>query len=130
LLVVRGPGGISEDLAVIDFQDTRRGPRAYDLASLAWDPYVSLPQELMDDLVEAWRPIDASRAEWHDEVALAAGQRLIKAAGSYAWLGHGCGRAEYLRWFAPALSRALERLADWPSRDDLRRRFADCGIVF
>lgn len=129
LIVACCRDGLSEDLAVIDFQDTRRGPRAYDLASLAWDPYVTLPQGLIDDLVEAWRPAGAQRTEWHEEVALTAGQRLVKAAGSYAWLGHGCGRTEYLKWFGPALSRAFERLAGWPSREDLRRRLADCGIV-
>ena len=128
LMLVPGGSG-REEVAVIDFQDTRRGPRAYDLASLAWDPYVTLPDALIADLVELWRPPDAARERWSAEVALAAGQRLIKAAGSYAWLGHACGRAEYLQWYRPALDRALARLEPWPRRDALRLALADVGAL-
>jgi aminoglycoside/choline kinase family phosphotransferase len=128
LLVLPREDG-SEDVAVIDFQDTRRGPRAYDLVSLAFDPYVSLPGSLIDELIEAWRPSDASRDAWTEEVSLAAGQRLLKAASSYAWLGRDCGRPEYLQWLGPALERAHERLAAWPSRDHVWRLLAECGAL-
>lgn len=101
------------DLAVIDFQDTRRGPRAYDLASLAWDPYVALPEPMIERLVAAWRPRGADEASWDREVRLAGGQRLLKAAGSYAYLSRGCGRPQYAQWLPPALARAKERLSAW-----------------
>jgi aminoglycoside/choline kinase family phosphotransferase len=122
------PDGSREDVAVIDFQDTRRGPRAYDLVSLAWDPYVALPDGQVAELVDAWRPADASPDAWLAELAPCAGQRLLKAAGSYAWLGHSCGRREYLQWLAPALARAHERLASWTPRDELWTLLAEAGV--
>lgn len=119
----------SEDVAVIDFQDTRRGPRAYDLVSLAWDPYVTLPGGMIDRLVEAWRPQGSTRSEWDEELRLAAGQRLLKAAGSYAWLSRKGGKPQFARWLEPALERAHERLEHWPLRDELWRELARCGVV-
>jgi aminoglycoside/choline kinase family phosphotransferase len=110
---------VGNDVAVIDFQDTRRGPRAYDVASLAWDPYVTLPPSMIETLVEAFRPDDASTADWEAEVAPCAGQRLLKAAGSYAWLSRARGQQRYAQWLSPALARAHERLASWPPRDAL-----------
>ncbi|MEM7244890.1 MAG: phosphotransferase [Acidobacteriota bacterium] len=98
-----------EPLAVIDFQDTRRGPRSYDLVSLVFDPYVELPDDLVEELLERGRPADTDATSWRRELALVAGQRLIKAAGSYAYLA-GCGRDRYLRWYAPALERARTHL--------------------
>ena len=117
------------ELAVIDFQDTRRGPRAYDLASLLFDPYVSLPRELVDELREHGRPEGADEAGWDRELRLAAGQRLLKAAGSYAMLGLTKGRREYLQWWAPALSRAFELLAGaWEPTCELELRLRRAGL--
>ena len=39
-------------LVMIDFQDARMGPAQYDLASLLRDSYVTLPEDLVDDLVD------------------------------------------------------------------------------
>lgn len=128
LLVPGSSRGETPPLAVIDFQDTRRGPRAYDLASLAWDPYVDLPDSLTHRLVEAWRPAGVATDDWQQEVALAAGQRLIKAAGSYAWLGLTQGREEYLQWYAPALERAFAQLRCWPRGDELEEALRAIGV--
>lgn len=120
------PGG---ELAVIDFQDTRRGPRAYDLASLLWDPYVCLPGAMTESLQERARPEGVEVATWDREVRLAAGQRLLKAAGSYAMLGRTRGRTEYLQWWAPALSRAFERLnGAWGPTCELEKRLRVAGL--
>jgi hypothetical protein len=127
LLVVRGEGG-GETLAVIDFQDTRRGPRAYDVASLVFDPYVTLPPALQDELVEAWRPAGVSASAWGREVDLAAGQRLVKAAGTYAFMTRVRGRHGYERWFSPALSRAAGRLASWPPQGALAEALRALGL--
>jgi aminoglycoside/choline kinase family phosphotransferase len=119
LMLVREHG--REEVAVIDFQDTRPGPRAYDLASLAWDPYVTLPEPLVAKLVEAWRPEGVHAPDWDREVRLAAGQRLLKAAGSYAWLSRAQGKSQYAQWLAPALARAWERLEGWEMREEAWR---------
>lgn len=127
LLVVPEVGG--ETLAVIDFQDTRRGPRAYDVASLVHDPYVTLPEELARELIEAWRPASVDPAGWQAEVDLAAGQRLVKAAGTYAFQARVLGRHHFEQWLAPALERADRRLAGWPGRAALREALAALGVA-
>ena len=123
------PEGDREELAVIDFQDTRRGPRAYDLASLAWDPYVALPQELVEELVELARPEGVPADGWSREVALCAGQRLLKAAGSYAYLLRERDRGEYARWLPVALERARQRLEPWPHAREAWSAMAEAGIA-
>jgi hypothetical protein len=117
-------------LAVVDFQDTRRGPRSYDLASLAHDPYVDLPDDLVSALVEAWRPEATPRESWRVEVDLAAAQRLLKAAGSYAWLSGARGLPRYRRWLPVALQRARQRLqaARWPEAAALESALAAVGL--
>ncbi len=40
------------EIFFIDFQSARKGPIAYDLASLLIDPYVTLPQGVQDNLLE------------------------------------------------------------------------------
>ncbi len=77
-------------LAVIDFQDARLGPAPYDLASLLRDSYVSLPQDLVDELItqfydnadhELWGSFDHFRYLF-DIVSL---QRNIKALGTFGY---------------------------------------------
>jgi aminoglycoside/choline kinase family phosphotransferase len=124
-LVVLPSGG----LAVIDFQDSRRGPRAYDVASLLFDPYVELPGALVEELQERARPEASSPIDWDREVRLAAGQRLLKAAGSYAMLAGTRGQGAYRAWWRPALTRAFERLVGaWPASSELERLLRRAGL--
>lgn len=117
-------------LAVIDHQDTRRGPRAYDVASLVFDPYVDLPDADRAALVERARPADRTSDAWRLEVDLTAAQRLLKAAGSFAWLSGARGLARYEQWLPVALARAGERLeaARWSGTADLARALAACDV--
>jgi hypothetical protein len=128
LAVVPARRGGGVELAILDFQDTRRGPRAYDLVSLAFDPYVTLPPSLVRRATDAWRPAGVADTEWETEVRLAAGQRLIKAAGSYAYLSGQRGKPEYALWFRPALARAFDQLAPWPRASALRAAFTALGL--
>jgi hypothetical protein len=87
-------------LVMIDFQDARMGPAQYDLASLLRDSYVTLPEELIEELLTAYM----------DEVGIAASgssrerfryifdvmslQRNIKALGTFGYQlsVRGCDR--------------------------------------
>jgi N-acetylmuramate 1-kinase len=42
-------------LVMIDFQDARMGPAQYDLASLLRDSYVTLPEHLVDELIDRYQ---------------------------------------------------------------------------
>ncbi len=101
-----------ERIRLVDFQGMRLGPLAYDLASLAFDPYVSLPAALSSELVERF----ATRGEFQATVqeiqamVLAAGlQRVMQALGAYGFLGHVKGKREFLA-FIPAGRVVLREL--------------------
>jgi aminoglycoside/choline kinase family phosphotransferase len=91
---------------VIDFQDARMGPRAYDLASLLEDPYAGLPAEERRQLLMRYRQA-AGEGEVTDEgYLLATCQRLLKAAGTYAMQAVHRHDPSYLPFIAPALAGA------------------------
>lgn len=81
---------------VIDHQDALPGPAAYDAVSLAYDPYVDLPDALRDRLAGA--PPDR---------AAVAVQRLCKAIGTYASKG-----GAWRRWIPPAARQARRLLRE------------------
>lgn len=108
-------------LVVIDFQDARLGPYAYDLVSLCFDAYVpfsyaqrcqlvaagiaqlgqSLGAEVEKELRESWKAMLL--------------QRQLKAIGSFAYLSLEKNKGDYLAYVAPALD-SLQEVYDprWP----------------
>jgi aminoglycoside/choline kinase family phosphotransferase len=121
-----------ERLAVIDFQDARLGPAAYDLVSLCFDSYVPLSgvlrSELMQDslkvisaLATEKAAVDAQRL-WQPVLL----QRQLKAIGSFGFLTIDKQRGDYLQYVGPALKTLEDQnLFDerWPfiSQELLRR---------
>ncbi len=108
-------------LRVIDFQAGRLGPPAYDVASLARDPYVDLDPRLRDDLVDLAGELLARRVEeaggdgspWRgwgatDLFLLPALQRNLQVVAALAFLGGRQGRPGFL----PHLPRAVSLLAE------------------
>jgi len=89
----------------IDHQDALPGPACYDRVSLAYDPYVELPDEVRDRI--------AGDAPGVIPVAV---QRLAKAIGTFADKG-----GAWLRCIAPAARQARRLLAaderPWPMLD-------------
>jgi aminoglycoside/choline kinase family phosphotransferase len=83
-------------LRVIDHQDALPGPCAYDTLSLAYDPYVNLPDAFRDRLADG--------AEGRVPVAV---QRLCKAIGTYASKG-----GAWRQWIAPAARQARRLLRE------------------
>jgi N-acetylmuramate 1-kinase len=77
-------------LVMIDFQDARMGPAQYDLASLLRDSYVTLPEELVEELLtvymdEVRETTKDSRDRFRyifDAMSL---QRNIKALGTFGY---------------------------------------------
>ncbi len=80
---------------VVDHQDALPGPVGYDRASLAYDPYVELPDGIRDRI--------AGDTPHLGEVAV---QRLAKAIGTYADKG-----GAWARFIAPAAKQARRLLA-------------------
>ena len=147
-----GPGGGSPSggtatLQVIDHQDTRLGPRAYDLMSLARDPYVGPAREAdpgvsagaapempvseaeLRDLFREAAGVGGAGAELEAEFDAVALQRHLKALGTYGFARRR--NPVYRRFIAPTLAMVeanLARHADRPARRALRTRLADLGL--
>lgn len=111
---------IKEDHPVlIDFQDARSGPITYDLVSLCYDSYLSIPNQdrhqyrslitaqihrelgakAKMEIEESWKPMLL--------------QRQLKALGSFAFLSLTSKRGNYLKYALPA----LETLAGLENRN-------------
>lgn len=93
----------------IDYQGLREGRPEYDLASLLYDPYVSLPADeraALRDYYFALRRDDG--ADCTPRIfAMCACQRLMQALGAYGKLGAGDGKREFLRHVRPAVDILL-----------------------
>ena len=138
-LIARAAGGAGASpghLHVIDHQDSRIGPRAYDLMSLLRDPYVagSVPtampfreRDLIDRFVDA-AGLGASREELLSEFDSVALQRHLKALGTYGFQISRRGNDVYRRYLAPTLGMVrenLDRHHDRAERRNLRTLLAD-----
>lgn len=91
----------------IDFQGMRLGAAAYDLASLLYDPYVKLTDNLRVRLVEdyaACRPEDLTASALFYEGGV---QRLVQALGAFGRLA-SVGQGRFTRHILPALENLLD----------------------
>lgn len=102
-----------ETLAIIDFQDARLGPAAYDIVSLCFDSYVPFTADMRRTILE---DAFAALARRHSKIVVADAMRLwkpmllqrqIKAIGSFGYLTVDKQRGDYLKYVEPAL-RTLE----------------------
>ncbi|MGH8057882.1 MAG: aminoglycoside phosphotransferase family protein [Candidatus Entotheonellia bacterium] len=108
-------------LRVIDFQDARLGPCQYDLASLLYDSYVVLPDELRGQLLTYYvdRKSDAKeRYPDHEEFARLFDymclQRNLKALGTFAFQVAMKGNRRYIAAMQPTMGYVRENLVRHP----------------
>ena len=90
---------------IIDFQGMRRGPAAYDLASLLYDPYVKLTEGERRALAALYGK-KSGRPEIAKALPSAAVQRLVQCLGAYGRLA-SVGQPQFGRWVMPALENLL-----------------------
>ncbi len=140
-LMVRRPAAEADSdrpdaaaLTVIDHQDTRLGPRLYDLASLVRDPYVAGPRPSfalpLDETALVRRfvaetGLAATPAELAAELDTVALQRQLKALGTYGFQVHRRDNAVYRAFIAPTLAMVRRNLDRRPRRRPLRDALAD-----
>ena len=93
------------NLRFIDFQGMRLGPAAYDLASLVYDPYVSLKDGERRALVALYAK-KCGRPEIEKVLPYAAVQRLSQCLGAYGRLA-SVGQPQFGKWVLPALQNLL-----------------------
>ena len=89
-------------LVMIDFQDARMEPAQYDLASLLRDSYVTLQEDLVDELVDYYAEATGntsqeSRQRFRYIFDVMSLQRNIKALGTFGYQASVRGERRYLR---------------------------------
>ena len=87
---------------LIDYQGMRKGPAAYDVASILFDPYVPMDGTDRKLLVELAAKL-GSGAPTEGMVVLAAVQRLCQALGAYCRLA-AAGQPQFEKYISRALS--------------------------
>ncbi len=88
-----------EDIFFIDFQGVRIGNPFYDLGSLLCDPYVSLTEKEIEELLSFYYDLSKRSINWEDFLINfweASAQRLMQALGAYGFLGLKKGLRSYL----------------------------------
>lgn len=123
------------EIGFVDFQGARRGSMFYDIASLLWDPYVELSDELVGDFFDEWYqdyPLCSQSFNREDAWTLflqASLQRLMQALGAYCFLSTEKkipGFEKYIKPGKRQLSRVLELYeALSPSRHEAIRFLKD-----
>lgn len=98
---------------VLDWGGARWGPATYDLVSLLWDPYLDLPDPLRATAVDAW--LRAGGPGPRALIEATALQRLLQAAGAFAFLERHRARPAFAPFAAPALRAALPLAKPWPA---------------
>jgi len=106
-------------LVMIDFQDARMGPAQYDLASLLRDSYVSLPEDLVDELVRSYAAAvgetgAASLERFRYVFDVMSLQRNIKALGTFGYQFTVRGSSRYLSAIPRTGSYVARNIALYP----------------
>lgn len=116
---------VDERASLIDFQGMRLGLAQYDLASLLYDPYVSLASEERDALVADYIVLCAEAgfavpADFREGFDLCAMQRLMQALGAYGFLGLVKERPDFLAHIPVAIASLCEVVRRIPGLEDFR----------
>jgi aminoglycoside/choline kinase family phosphotransferase len=111
-----------DEIAVIDHQDARMGPRCYDLASLLNDSYVAHETGLVREMKELFsRETGADVGAEYDSAAL---QRNLKALGTFGYQISTRGNDVYRRYIPHTLELVRANLEANPRWDRLRSRLS------
>jgi N-acetylmuramate 1-kinase len=110
---------------LIDFQGMRPGLVEYDLASLLYDPYVTLSAEDREQLLKYyWTTCGESVGTSAKIFQRCAMQRLMQALGAYGFLGLVKGSKSFLQYIAPAIRSLHGLVATQPGLEKLAKVLA------
>ena len=117
-------------LRVLDFQDALMGPSTYDLASLLRDSYLSLDEDLIDELLirylegraKASAPLD--RVTFPRLFDLTSVQRNLKAAGRFVYIAREKHNDRYLQHIPRTLGYVKRNLDRYRDLHPLRKTLA------
>lgn len=123
----------TDRIGLIDFQDALIGPVAYDVASLALDARVDIPEALETELLDIYVQDRSEGSEKFDRegfqraYSVMAAQRISKILGIFVRLARRDGKSDYLMHL-PRLEGYLARVLDTPVVSDLKAWYrGNCG---
>ena len=132
-IVWRGEREGFDRLGILDFQDALIGPPAYDVASLAMDARVTVPEDIEQATLAAYI---AARKEagafdedhFREAYAIMAAQRNSKILGIFVRLDRRDGKPAYLKHL-PRIRAYLRRAVAHPALAGLRAFYEEHGIL-
>jgi aminoglycoside/choline kinase family phosphotransferase len=93
-------GGIPR---VLDYQSARWGPPAYDVASLLWDPYYRLDDDIREKLLNYYIKLRGITEEFRETLLLCRLQRHMQALGAYGFLSKIKDKKYFMKHIPEAL---------------------------
>ncbi|MCX7913087.1 MAG: phosphotransferase [Thermodesulfovibrionales bacterium] len=110
-----------QEVKVIDYQSSKIGPQAYDMASLLWDPYYRIDDKIREKLLEYYlekriNEIDFSEKEFLQLLQLCRLQRHMQVLGAYGFLSKVKGKKYFLKYIPEGI-RLLKDIA-FTKRDE------------
>lgn len=109
---------------LVDYQGLRPGLAGYDLASLLFDPYVSLSRSERGDLLEYYATLQGvPLPELRQVVYQCAAQRLMQALGAYANLSRNQGKTHFEQHIPSGLKNLESVCEEVPELESLRSFF-------
>jgi aminoglycoside/choline kinase family phosphotransferase len=106
-----------DETYLIDYQGLRPGRPEYDVASLLYDPYVTLTEDERDDLFAHYLEIRPADDQWDTNNEIFAAlccQRLMQALGAYGFLGLERGKKSFLAHIPQAVANLRHILTHHP----------------
>jgi aminoglycoside/choline kinase family phosphotransferase len=122
-----------ERLGMLDFQDALVGPSAYDVASLAMDARVTVPEIIEGKTLEAYvatrhRAGAFDEESFREAYAIMAAQRNSKILGIFVRLDRRDGKPAYLKHL-PRIRDYLRRALAHPALAGLRAFYEAHGVL-
>lgn len=114
---------------IIDFQDARSGSLVYDMISIVWDSYISVPEHLRAKLTEDFYHLQPlakehfTKLQFEKSVDYTVIQRKLHDAGAFVWCYRSAGNRNYLTYIHPAINMAMEAMEKYPE-------FRNAGFLF
>ncbi len=115
------PGGLPR---IIDFQGARMAPPAYDVASILWDPYSRIDNDIRDRLIDYYtdemkeNSAGFHEASFRESIIPCRLQRHMQALGAYGFLSVVKGKKYFLKHIPEALrllrEETVETKAEYP----------------
>ena len=123
----------TDRLGILDFQDAMIGPSAYDIASLAMDARVTMPEEIERSTVAAYVAARHAKGSFDEQnfresYAITAAQRNTKILGIFVRLDKRDGKPAYLRHL-PRIRAYLRRALVHPALAPVAALYERHGLL-